>query len=312
MKQVAASPDLTVGELGEDKFRQKLVGDGLGVRIGPFDAHITADAEMLFEPLYKFYRDYPLLLGPRVFSFHAGLHERRSLLPYKRLVRFSVDGRVPHEDLPAEQAFAVLEWGMNLVIAMRAQCFAMMHSAVVERHGKAMLLPAVPGDGKTTLCAGMVNRGWRLLSDEFGLIRPETNKVVPIPRPMPLKNESIEVIKAFAPNAEFGPFIPNTRKGDVAHVKPTRDSIAKAGDDAKAAWIVFPRWVENASLSLQEMSGAEGFILLASNSFNYELLGESGFNTVKHLVSGSRCFRLVYSNLEEAVARLTELADEDE
>ena len=60
-----------------------------------------------------------------------------------------------------------------------------------------MLLPAAPGSGKTTLCAGLSLRGWRLLSDEFGLIRPGTTDLVPVPRPMALKNESIDVIRQF-------------------------------------------------------------------------------------------------------------------
>jgi predicted ATPase len=30
-----------------------------------------------------------------------------------------------------------------------------------------VILPAPPGSGKSTLCAALVTRGWRLLSDEL-------------------------------------------------------------------------------------------------------------------------------------------------
>src|SRR4029079_4735133 len=130
-----------------------------------------------------------------------------------------------HDDLPVGHALAVLEWGLNLVIALRSHSWLMLHSAAVERSGGVLLLPAWPGAGKTTLCTALAFRGWRLLSDEFGLVEPRSRLIAAIPRPMPLKNEAIEVIRAFAPDAELGPTIPNTRKGTIAHVKPPSDSI---------------------------------------------------------------------------------------
>jgi predicted ATPase len=33
---------------------------------------------------------------------------------------------------------------------------------VVERDGHALILPAMPGSGKSTLTAALVQRGWRL------------------------------------------------------------------------------------------------------------------------------------------------------
>jgi HprK-related kinase A len=294
------------------EFRARLRGGGLGLRIGPFDFRMQARVAELHEPLYTLYSGYPVLDHERVFSAHVQLRERRSLrMGFVRKVRFSVDGRVPHEDMPAEQAIAVLEWGINLVIALRFHCFLMLHAAVLERNGFALLMPAAPGSGKTTLCAALAHRGWRLLSDEFGLLRPGTVSLIPIPRPMPLKNQSIGVIRAFLPQAILGPEIPGTRKGTVAHVRPPASSFEGASRGAPGRWIVFPQWMAGAPLSLQPMSKAQGFMNLATNAFNYEKHGESGFETVRSLVDRARCFSLVYSNLSEAVDVLGRLADDD-
>jgi len=302
----------TVADLTESEFRARIVAPGLGVRIGPFNAHVRAEAWHLIQPLYRLYRDYPVLDDDNLFSFHVRLQEKRQVPRlYRNIVRFSVDGRAPHEDMPAAQALPVLEWGVNLVIALRSHCYLMLHSAVVERHGKAMLLPASPGHGKTTLCAALAHRGWRLLSDEFGLIRPESADLIPVPRPMALKNESIDVIRSFAPDAVIGPSTPNTRKGTVAHVKPTTASVQRQDVTTPVKWVVFPRWVANAPLSLEEIPKTDGFMLLATNAFNYELLGEAAFRTVRKLINGARCYRLVYSDLEEATMRLNDLADRD-
>ena len=300
-----------VGDLAQQEFSSALAGQGLGVGIGPFAAHLRVDVAGLDEGLYRLYRDYPLLSRDRVFNFHCAIEERRRFgIVGKRLVRFTVDGRAPHEDFPAKQSLAILEWGINLVIALRSQRYIMLHAAVLERGGKTVVMPASPGDGKTTLCAGLAHRGWRLFSDEFGLIPPTRDVLIPMPRPMALKNESIGVIREFAPEAELGPVIPNTRKGTVAHVKPPSASVAAAGHGAPAGWIVFPRWVAGSPLSLEEIPPSEGFMFLASNAFNYELCGERAFISLRNIVAGARCFRLEYSNLEEAVEALSKLADD--
>lgn len=301
-----------VGALSIGEFGARLAGDGVGVRIGPFDVHIRARIDRLAAPLHLLYAHYPLLEGDRVYSCRVALDRRWG---WRRgpgwRVRFAVDGRVPHEDLPIAQALPVLEWGVNLVIAMRFHRFLMLHAAVLERRGRALLLPAAPGQGKTTLCTALAHRGWRLLSDEFGLAVPGTTALIPVPRPMPLKNESIEVMRRFAPEAILGPLIPNTRKGTIAHVRPPRASVEAASSPASARWIVFPRWRPNTALSLVEVPRMEGFMRLATNAFNYDLLGAAGFETVRDIVDGARCFRLAYSDLAEAVAALTAMADAD-
>ena len=301
-----------VRDLTADEFRQRLTS-GLGMSVGPFAAHIRAEPESLVHPLHGLYADYPLLPNSSVFSFHARLDRARSFPRlYRPMLRFSVDGQEPHELMPAEHALPVLEWGINLVIAMRSHAFLMLHAAVVELDGGGMLLPAAPGFGKSTLCAGLSLRGWRLLSDEFGLLRPRTTDLIPVPRPVALKDESIDVIRNFEAEAALGPSTPNTRKGTVAHLRPPGDSVSLAGRPADARWIVFPRWEPGEPSRLTPISGAEAFMLLATNAFNYELLGEAGFDTVADVVGASRCFRFVYSDLDDAVEQLTALARGDD
>jgi HprK-related kinase A len=301
-----------IGDLEHDELAARLAGPGIGIELGPFDVRIRARVPGIVEPLRMLYRHYPVLDHGRVFSFHVELDELgRSLLRRKRLVRFVVDARRVHEDQPLAHALPTLEWGINLVIAMRFHCFMMLHAAVLERNGGVLLLPALPGHGKTTLCAALAHRGWRLFSDEFGLVRPGSRAFLPLPRPMPLKNESIAVIRHQVPEAVLGPEIANTKKGTVAHVRPPGTSIERQQSTASARWIVFPRWVKDAPLRLQPMTKSEAFLFLATNAFNYELLGEPAFHAVRDLIDACGCYRLTYSRLDEAIERLTALADRD-
>ena len=77
-------------------------------------------------------------------------------------------------------------------------------------------MPGAPGAGKSTLTAGLIYRGWRLLSDELALIRRSDGQIVPLARPVNLKNESIALMQRFAPSAVFSAPAHDTAKGTVA------------------------------------------------------------------------------------------------
>ena len=104
---------------------------------------------------------------------------------------------------------------------------------------------------------------------------------------------------------------PATRKGTIAHVKTPAASIRDMARPAPVRWIVFPQWTAGAPLSFEEMPKAEAFMTLATNAFNYEMLGEAAFGTVGRLVIAAKCYRLVYSELAEVVPLLAELAETD-
>ena len=45
------------------------------------------------------------------------------------------------------------------------------------------------------------------------------------------------------------------------------------------------------------------------NAFNYELLGELAFRTVSEMIKSAKCYRLEYSNLDDAISMLNDMAD---
>jgi hypothetical protein len=216
----------------------------------------------------------------------------------------------PYGLFPVDNALPFLEWGLNWCVATRAHHFLMLHAGVLEKAGKVLLLPANPGSGKSTLCAALMHRNWRLMSDEFALVRWQDTAIVPFPRPVSLKNESIAVIRAFAPEAVMGPEFPKTPKGAVAHLRPLQESIARADEPAWASWIVFPKFQAGSELRLKPLSKANAFLQLTVYSFNYELCGLRGFESVSRLVDACDCYTFEYGgDLEQAVAQLNALAE---
>jgi len=176
-----------------------------------------------------------------------------------------------------------------------------IHAAVVEKDGCAAILPAPPGSGKSTLCAALVSQGWRLLSDELAMIRTIDGRLVPLPRPISLKNGSIDIIRRYAPQAILSRAVSDTTKGTVAHLKVPVDSIARAAEVARPAWVIFPKYEAGAAPLLEPISRARSFMRVAENAFNYSLLGASGFDALAGIIDASLSYQFTYSKLDDAI-----------
>ncbi|NEX23486.1 HprK-related kinase A [Thiorhodococcus mannitoliphagus] len=300
---------MTICALSYDLASQRLSStSGVDLQIGPFVFNLRLHCPDLARLLYELWRDYPLAEGAAVRDFHIQATSNPAPGRWlRRDVRFFVDGRTPFPLLPAHHHLPMLEWGLNWCIAQRSHHLLMLHAAVVERNGRAIILPAWPGHGKSTLCAALIHSGWRLLCDEFGLVRPEDGALLPLPRLIPLKNESIEVIRSFAPSAHIGPSFYGTRKGTIAHVRPPTESVERMHETARPGWFVFPRWVAGSPLRLEPMLKSEAFLMVATNAFNYEVLGQTSFELVGRMVDACDCYSLVYSDLDQAIKALDEL-----
>lgn len=281
---------------------------GLSLVMGPFVVRIRAQVQSLAATLSAMYGDFPVLDPNPLADFNIDLQKPFSWRAWiQPQVLFKLDGRNLFEPFPQDTAFPFFEWGLNWCVGQRCHQYLMTHSAVLERNGRALLLPAIPGSGKSTLCAALVFRGWRLLSDEFGLFDLTSRQLAPMPRPVALKNESIDVIRRFAPEAMLGPLFPKTRKGTVAHLRPPAEAVQHMGEAVQPAWIVFPKFTQGARLTIHAVPRAQAFLRLAHNSFNYEITGADGFRAVGEIIRACDCHDLNYSNLDEAVACIDRL-----
>lgn len=300
---------LTVSQLSPRELRARLAGDGIHLQTGAFVTRLRSDITHVVDGIALLYADYPLLEHSAFADFHVGMLHSRGLRRFAgRQVIFDHDGHTPFKPLPLDQAFPMFEWAMNWCVSSRAHDYLIIHAAVIERDGHAAILPAPPGSGKSTLCAALVSRGWRLLSDELTMVRLADGLIEPLPRPVSLKNASIDVIRRYAPQAVFSRAVADTNKGTVAHVKPPAASVARAGEAVRASWIVFPKYAAGAPTTLTPIPQGRAMIQLAENAFNYSLLAERGFDALAGLIEGSRSYHFCYSALDDAIDTFAHLA----
>ena len=302
-------PEVIVADLSLVELDQAL-RRGLSLRTGPVVCRICSTLARVRDGIGLLYAQHPIDSSDFA-DFHVSVALPNSI---RRWVHphayFMIDGESPFNPLPADQALPLLEWGLNWCVTAHCVKYLALHAAVVERNGRSMILPAPPGSGKSTLCAGLVSRGWRLLSDELALIDPTTVTLAPIPRPVSLKNASIDIIRTFAPDAVFSPVVNETVKGRVAHMRPPVDSVSRTEEGGRPGWVVLPRFVAGQESRLEPMPKAEALLRMAENSFNYATHGQRGFEVLADVVEQSDCYRFSYSSLEDATVLFARLAGE--
>lgn len=304
---------MILSELSAVEVRRRLRRQGLVIRTGPFNFRIRSTIEPVAQGLLLLYPDYPLVEDGKFVDFTVTLSRSGGLRRWWRpQVRFVYDGESPFAMLPLDHAFPLMEWAMNWCISTQAHHYLTLHAAVVERQGCAVIMPAPPGSGKSTLCAGLVSRGWRLLSDELTLISLTDGLISPLGRPISLKNQSLNVIRNFVPGACLNQVTHDTSKGSVSHMKVPGEHLQRIEERARPRWVIFPKYVPQATAELTPRSKANSMLELGRNSFNYTVHGLTGFELLSDLITSCDCYDFQYSQLEEAISVFDQLAAKEQ
>ena len=299
---------MKLSDLSSTELQDRFSNQGVFLKTGPLTFSIRSTIPRIIEVTQRLYGNYALAETEDFADFYIELKQPRGLRKwYRSQVLFDFDGRIPFKPLPLAQAFPMLEWGMNWCIANHCFNWLIIHAAVVEKNGLGIILPAPPGSGKSTLCAALVGRGWRLLSDELAVIDPVTGSLVPIPRPVGLKNDSIDIIQEYLPDAVFGPSCKDTRKGTVAHMAASASDCVNT-KWVKPKWIIYPKYEAGSGTLLHEHPKGDSLVQLASNSFNNQVLGKEGFDVLGNLIDTTTSYDFRYSRLDEAITTFDELS----
>lgn len=299
---------MLLGGLAPRELASALAVDGIVLELGAARARVISDVPDLAGTVKTVYTDYPLV-DPHQFC-DATIQIRR-VRGVRRLMRpqieFVAESDSPFIPFPADTHLPLMEWGLNHALAERLSHYLLLHAGTLARGSSGLLLPATPGSGKSTLTAALMMHGYRLLSDEFGVVSLESGDLHPMVRPVALKNESIGIIRKIAPDAILGPSFPKTRKGTVAHLAPSRPSIEQRDIPATPRVVAFPKYLQGARLALERVDPGAAFNKLALNSFNYEYLGPGAFDAVSRLVTSCEFWRVTYSNLTDAISAIDDL-----
>lgn len=299
MTRLAADPD--------QALRAQVRAAGVRLRLAGLCVNLRTDVPPVIDLFLDMYRGHRLEAGAGTDDFRVHLTYAN---PARRFIRRKtqvfIDGEAPFQPMPHRLAYVSIEGALNQCVSDTSSR-VVLHAAVVERGGVAAILPAPSGSGKSTLCAALVTRGWRLLSDELAVLRPADRRLQPVARPISLKNESIELIRQWAPNGHFSPVFTGTIRGDIAFLRPPAESVARAAETVAPSLIVSPTYQADVPVTLEPLGKSETFRLLADNCMNYHTTQRFGFDTIAGLVESCAAYRLWFGTLAQAVEEMDAL-----
>jgi HprK-related kinase A len=280
------------------------------LRIGAISYRIGSAWPAPLAALRQLYAGYP---GPEdgIATVTARIGPPR---PWRRWIRpqVSIEGDHSLPDtvpMALRHALLAIEMAMNMQVALGERRHLLIHASAVERGGRAVIMPGDSGSGKSTLAALLGENGWRLLADEFVMIDMATGMVLPFPRAISLKNSAIaEMEGRIADPARFGPHLSGTPKGELRHLRPNAEAIARMDEPAQPALILFPSYgFDPAS---DGVSRSELFMRLTEGSTNYVALGQTGFGAMLRLAENIPAARFAYPNSAAGMAIVEQFAAE--
>lgn len=281
----------------------------LSIRIGPVAFRIGSAWKAPLDTLARLYAAYP---APEdgMCDFTVRLEPDK---PWRRHFRPSVAIRGDYilpdaAPLPLAQGLLAAEMGMNLQMALGQKQYLLLHASSVEKDGRALIMTGESGAGKSTLAALLGERGWRLMGDEFALLDMESGALMPFPRAISLKNGAIRVMEGEVDAARFGPRLEGTPKGDIRHLRPNDEALARMGEGAMPALILFPRFGE--AEAMRPVGAAEVFMRFTQASTNYVSLGRRGFDALNGLIAERPALAIDYPDTASAIGMVETLWQE--
>ncbi len=181
--------------------------------------------------------------------------------------------------------------------------YLFLHSGAVAKDNKAILLVGPSGSGKSTLTLGLLNYGYKYLTDEVVITSLSDLKTIPFQRPIyiyrwlpPLSPEVRENFELYRFKERYG-----TTVQPWQYVVPRPGATLPKHSQFEIASIIFPRHNETQKSSyLRPISKAEATVNLIQNGWNTLTFKDKGLRICSELVKKADCYRLETGNLREA------------
>ncbi len=181
-----------------------------------------------------------------------------------------------------------------------------IHAGVVGTGGRCVLLPAAAGSGKSSLTAALVHRGYRYLSDEVALIKPNTFLVPPVPLAVCLKSTGWNVMSHYFPH--LGQLMRHQRLDSkvVRYVPPTPASVQQT--DARVSHVVFPRYDSNAATEIRPIARSAALRRMMGECWACGHLNRTNVAELIQWIAHIDCYELSFASLEDAADLVEQVA----
>ncbi len=141
----------------------------------------------------------------------------------------------------------------------------------------------------------------------MALVRLSDGEIQPLTRPVGLKDNSLEVIRAFCHDADIGPVVQDRIRGTMGYLRPPVESVQRALEPAPVDLMVFTQFKPGSAPVAHNVTRARAFALLVDQSFNYSRLGLPGFEALARLIESCPSYEIRYGSLDDGLSLISQL-----
>ena len=177
-----------------------------------------------------------------------------------------------------------------------------LHAGAGGRDGVGILLPAPSKSGKSTLTAALARERFEIVSDELVTLNVGECRVFGGRPFIHLRPDTLSLFPELAGRK----LEPGTEQLVVHTVDDLGGTIV---DSLVIQHLVFPQYVPGHPDSLMPIQRADALVELCKNTIAFSSQGAQALRTLAVFVRQVECWRLTFSDLDRAVALITELVD---
>ena len=180
----------------------------------------------------------------------------------------------------------------------------LVHAGAVELGGRALVFPAEPRMGKTTMVLRLATMGCGLLSDEVACFSRDSGRVDPFPRAVNVREDGMRMLGL----AQDGPFVSSGTGAEGAEYAIDAEEMpgVRLSEGCEAGYLVFLRGFGDAP-KLEVLSKGRALFRLADSCIGLIAEPASFLYGLAPLVEQMACYTLVIGDLDETVQLLMDL-----
>jgi len=264
--------------------------------IGPVPVLLSSALPGVAADFHELYGTYEVQ-APTGNEFEIRVIAKRSARSLRRYYHVVANGESLFAMRNENEILPHVEWAINTMVATRMSQYLQIHASVVARDGRAIICPGRPGQGKTTLAAALLTRGWSYLSDEFALFNPQTQLLEPYPKALCIKAGSFDVLRRMRLPIDVDRVYYKGEKGRVTLLDPLKIRPNIVAGHCRLDMVIFPEVNHSSTPVIANVSRAQTVFELTRCSFNFGKFREPGFNLLADVVEQVGCYRLCCGHL---------------
>jgi len=188
----------------------------------------------------------------------------------------------------------------------RQHFLALLHAGACGSDSKCLIFPAATHSGKSTLAAVLMASGLTMYADDSVALHPDNLTVAPMPFALMIREGSWPVVSAHFPMLRNLPT--HHRYGETVKFLPPANPAPNT--HAQACAVIFSRWEANAVSRTQRLTTFDALLRLQESGF-WVAHTRPSIQKFLDWLARLPVFDLVYSDVDDAVAFITDLLQKE-